>query len=170
MKNTLKQSSQENYHIIGQIIEDLRVAMVTTLPADGIPVSRPMYVQEVDENGHLWFFALQNSALMRQVRENHRVNVTFSSVEQSKFLSTSGIATEIYDRKKMEEIWDSNLKGWFTEGLETEGLVLLRLEMEDVEFWDEPSSPVARAMGFVKKMAREDIYQPGRHQKVDLRH
>ncbi len=38
------------------MIKDIRIAMMTTIDADGMLHSRPMYAQEADEHGDLWFF------------------------------------------------------------------------------------------------------------------
>jgi general stress protein 26 len=170
MKNGLKDFSSPDVKVIGEIIQDLKVGMVTTLNEEGGLCSRPMWVQEADSTGTLWFFTSRNSELMREIRENPHVNVTFSSPEKNKYLSTSGLGYEVYDQSKMQELWDPSLKAWYKEGLETPGIVLLKIEMRDTEYWDAPGSVVVRIVGFVKSMVSDEQYKPARHERVNLQH
>jgi general stress protein 26 len=169
VKNGLKNST-ENLHIVGDIIEAVRVGMLTTMSRDGLPSSRPMFVQEVDEQGQIWFFTSTTSKLVEQVRFNPQVQVTFADSGKNKFLTALAVASEIHDISKMQELWDPTLKAWFREGLETPGIVLLKLNMQEAEYWDSPHSPVVRITGLVKAMMSDQPYQPGRHERVDLRH
>ena len=169
MKNGLKHST-ENLHIIGDIIEKVRVGMLTTIGNDYVPNTRPMYVQEVDEQGQIWFFTSTSSFLVEQVRFNPKVHLTFADSGKNKYLTIQALATEVQDRQKMEELWDPTLKAWFKEGLETPGIVLLKVQPQDAEYWDSPNSAVVRIAGFVKAMVSDQTYQPGRHEHVDLRH
>jgi general stress protein 26 len=169
MKNGLTNAT-ENLHIIGDIIEAVRVGMITTMGADRIPASRPMWVQEVDEQGQIWFFTSTFSSLIKQVRENHKVHITFADSGKNKYLCANASAVEVDDQNKMKELWDPTLKAWFKEGLETPGIVLLKVTMEDAEYWDSPNSAVVRIAGLVKSMVSDQPYQPGRHEHVDLHH
>ena len=169
MKNGLA-NANENLHIVGDIIETVRVGMLTTTGSDGIPSSRPMWVQEVDQLGQIWFFTSTSSFLIQQVRQNPKVHVTFADSGKNKFLTAHAMASEVQDIKKMQELWDPTLKAWFKEGLETPGIVLLKLRMDDAEYWDSPNSAVVRIAGLMKAMVSDQPYQPGRHEHVDLHH
>lgn len=169
MKNGLANAS-ENLQIVGNIIEDVRVAMMTTFGSDGLPASRPMWVQEVDQFGQIWFFTSTSSYLVQQVRQNPKVHVTFADSRKNKFLTAHAMATEVQDHQKMKQLWDPTLKAWFKEGLETPGIVLLKLQMDDAEYWDSPNSAVVRIAGLMKAMVSDQPYQPGRHERVELHH
>ncbi|MFN8792301.1 MAG: hypothetical protein ACK5Y2_12680 [Bdellovibrionales bacterium] len=60
MKNGLKDASQENLHILGEILDDVRIGMITTFPGGREVSSRPMYLQQVDENGIFGFSPRQS--------------------------------------------------------------------------------------------------------------
>lgn len=170
MKNGLKEAAQENLHILGEILDEIRVGMITTVSPTGEIYSRPMYLQAVDEKGDLWFFTSTKSALIEQVRENNNLMITFADSNKNKFLSAQAMAKEVFDRAKMQELWTPYLKTWFKDGIDTPDLVLLKLEMQNVEFWDSPNAAAVKAVGMVKALITDEPYRPGRHEKVDMRH
>lgn len=172
MKNGLKKlkssDSRNNLYIMGDIIEKVRVGMISTVGADTVPSSRPMYVQEVDELGQIWFFTSTTSHLVERIRANPTVHITFADTDKNKFLTAIAHATEVHDRAKMQELWNPTLKAWFKDGLETPDIVLLKLQPEQAEYWDSPNSAVVRIFGFVKALVSDEPYAPGRHEKVNF--
>jgi len=169
MKNELKKSATEDMRIIGEIIDSATICMLTTHNHAGGLCSRPMYTQEADQNGNLWFFASTSTHVVSEIRNNHAVQITYSAGKE-KFVSASANAFEVFDRQKINELWTPMMKAWFPLGIETPELVLLRLELQDVEYWDTPSSPVTKVAGFFKAMVSNEPYKPGHHEKVNLHH
>lgn len=168
MKNELKKSTTEDLRTIGGIVEDAIIGMMTTYNHAGGLCSRPMYTQLIDANGNLWFFTSSASHLVEEIRSNHNVHITYCS-GKNKFVSASAKAYEVFDRARMIELWSPMMKAWFPLGLETADLVLLRLELQDVEYWDTPSSPVTRVAGFFKSMVGEK-YGLEHHEKINMHH
>lgn len=169
MKNELKKSPTEDLRIIGEIIDSAGICMLTTHNHAGGLCSRPMYTQELDENGNIWFFTSSGSHLVSEVRNNHQVHLTYTAGKE-KFVAASALAHEVFDRARMIELWTPMMKAWFPQGIETPDLVLLRLELQDVEYWDAPSSPVVKVAGFFKSMVSNEPYKPAHHEKVNLHH
>lgn len=169
MKNEMKKSTSHDLRVIGEIIEAATICMLTTYNSSGGLCSRPMHVLEVDTNGNIWFFTSTNSHVVSEVRNNHQVHLTFSA-SKDKFVSASGNAFEVFDREHMSELWSPMLKAWFPQGLDAADLILLRVELEDVEYWDSPSSPVIKVAGFFKSMVSHEPYKSGHHEKVNLHH
>ncbi|MFN8792302.1 MAG: pyridoxamine 5'-phosphate oxidase family protein [Bdellovibrionales bacterium] len=105
------------------------------------------------------------------MRENPRLMVTFADPHKNKYLAAQAQAQEVFDRAKMQELWTPYLKAWFKDGLDTPDLVLLKLEMQSVEFWDSPNSPAVKTLSPLKSIvSKDENFEPGRHEKVDLRH
>jgi general stress protein 26 len=173
VKNGLKKSD-ENLHIVGDIIETVRVGMLTAMGQDSAPLTKPLFAQEIDEQGQIWFFTSTSSVLLQQTRIHPEVYLTFADSNKHKYLAIVGTASEVTDQKKMEELWDPSLKTWFKEGLETPGIVLLKVQVQDAEYWDSPHSAVVRIAGFMKAMVSDQKFNPdlhgrGLHGRVDLR-
>lgn len=169
MQNEMKKSTTEDLRIIGNIIESASICMLTTYNHAGGLCSRPMYTQEADENGNLWFFTSSNSHLISEVRKNHHVQITYAAGKE-KFVSASGLAYEVFDRAHMIKLWTPMMKAWFPQGIETTDLVLLRVELQDVEYWDTPSSPVTKVAGFFRSMVGDKPLTESHHEKVNLHH
>lgn len=168
MKNRFKGVASNEQKIIGEIIEDIGVCMLTSINQIGGLHSRPMYVQEIDEDGSLWFFTSSESNLMEEINKIPVVNVTFSAFGKDKFLSATALAYEAYDQKKMQELWTPSLEVWFKDGIETKDITLLRLDLQDVEYWDSPSASMVKVAGVVKPLSAEAVFSPEKHRKIEL--
>jgi general stress protein 26 len=70
----------------------------------------------------------------------------------------------VRDRGKIEQLWKPSLKAWFPQGTSEPDLALLKVDVERAEYWDAPSSPVARAIAVVKGAPA----QAGEHRRLEL--
>lgn len=132
---------------VAALVEDARLCMLTTMTSDGRHLSRPMAVQEVEFDGDLWFFCDDASDKVAQLREHPQVNVAFSDDKHSAWTSLAGAATLVHDRAKAEELWSAPLQIWFSDGLDTPGLALIKVAVETAEYWDAPTSKVKQVVG-----------------------
>lgn len=151
MKNSLKNNSDQNRKKIGVIIEDLRVAILTTYNKQGRLSNRPMQVQEVDSQGVLWFFSSYNSRLIEEINLEPEVNLVFANSDKNEYLTASGLAEETQDLQKMQELWNPSLKTWYAQGLDTPGICLIKVEMDEVDFWDAPQANSVRFSRFAEQ-------------------
>jgi general stress protein 26 len=58
------------------------------------------------------------------------------------------------------------LKAWFPEGLEDPTLCLLKVSVEEAEYWEASSSTLVQLFGFVKAMATGQEADYGENKKV----
>jgi general stress protein 26 len=89
-----------------ELIEDIRIAMLTTAMPDGTLRSRPMATQRAESAGDLWFFTRASAAKAEEIRVNPHVNVSYASPRENRYVSVPGTATLVRDQRKMEELWD----------------------------------------------------------------
>ncbi len=167
MKNGLKKSVRRDLKTVAETIEEAAVGMLTTVDHNGGLCSRPMLVEELDEEGNLWFFTLSDSNLMEEVRKIPVVNLTFTA-GKDKFLSATAIGYEAFDKEKMAALWDPSLLKWFKDGLETPELTLLKLDLQEVEYWGSPHSVLFKVINFLKS-GDEQTAKAAEYKKVDLR-
>ncbi|MEV8376022.1 pyridoxamine 5'-phosphate oxidase family protein [Kribbella sp. NPDC056861] len=154
---------------VAQLVERARISMLTTMTAEGKHVSRPMGLQEVEFDGDLWFFASDDSAKAREIQANPQVNVSFSNEKSSEWTSISGTAELVHDRAKAEELWSAPLKVWFPDGVDTPGLVLIKVHADTAEYWEAPSSKVVRLIGAARAAATGDPDKfPSTNETVEL--
>ena len=141
---------------MAELVDDARISMFTTMTDDGRHVSRPMALQSVEFDGDLWFFAYDDSAKVAQVRSHPQVNVSFADNKGTAWTSVSGVAEVVHDRARMEELWSPPLEVWFPDGLDTEGIALLKVHAETAEWWEASDSKVRRLIGAVRAAVTGD--------------
>jgi general stress protein 26 len=167
-KENLDKNSPENLQIFNEIVSTIKVGMLSTFDPQGKLVSRPMYLQELDGQGQMWFFTSSFSQIAEHINANSQVHITFEDSQKNKYLAASGTGSIVNDRSRMEELWSPALKVWFREDLDTKGICLLKIHLDSAEYWDTPHSPVVKIVGLVKAMVSDEPYTPGRHTQVDL--
>lgn len=142
------QSSAELTHV-AKLIEDIPIAMLTTLEADGRLASRPMSALEMDAQGALWFFTDARSSKLDHLRA---VNLSFVDRDQGAYVSLSGHGEIDTDRGHIRSSWSVLAKPWFPDGPESSNLALLKFVPDTADYWDGPSSKMVRVFGLVASL------------------
>lgn len=142
------QSSAALTHL-AKLIEDIPIAMLTTIEVDGTLVSRPMSTLEMDADGALWFFTDTQSS---KVNRLGTLNLTFTDQDSAAYVSLSGRGELDTDRIRIRNLWNMAAKPWFPEGPESKNLALLKFIPDSADYWDGPSSKMVRAFGLVASL------------------
>lgn len=132
------------------MIEKVKIAMLTTVEADGSLHTRPMANNEADESGDLWFFTDKTESVAKNVAGNPQVGLGFSDPHGDNYVAISGTGTLVDDRATIDEKWDDILTAWFPGGKDDPKIVLLKVNPLRGEFWDTKSSTLTTVVGFVK--------------------
>ncbi|HVS47054.1 MAG TPA: pyridoxamine 5'-phosphate oxidase family protein [Verrucomicrobiae bacterium] len=151
---------------LNEMIRGIEIAMLTTVAKDGSLHSRPMATNEVDPDGTLWFFTRRDSAAAMESRAECRANASYSDPARSLYVTVSGNARLVNDRKKMQDLWDPRLAAWFPKGTDDPEMRLLRVSMERAEYWDFPSGALAVLASFARKVVRGDEQGPATHERI----
>ena len=107
----------------------------TTTLADSIG-ARPMAVQEVDDDGNLWFLSADDSHKNEELMRNPTVRLYFQGSKHSDFLVIDGNATISHDKDRTEELWKPIMKTWFTEGKNDPRISVIKVEPVEGYYWD----------------------------------
>lgn len=129
-------TSKEAAQKIKEMAEDIRVCMFCTELTELPIATRPMSVQEVDDNGNLWFISSKQSNKNFEILQDDRVQLIFSKVSDSHFLSLYGHATIYRDKSKIEEVWSPVAKAWFEEGENDPDVTVIKVRPTDAYYWD----------------------------------
>lgn len=159
----------ENVRKLGEMIKEIKFAMLTTAEPDGTLRSRPMATQTTEFDGTLWFFTAASAPKVEEIEQDHHVNLSYAAPDKNLYVSVSGKARMMRDRQKAQELWNPAYKAWFPKGLEDPDLALLKVNVEQAEYWDSSSSAVVHLVGFVKALATGERYHAGENEKMDLR-
>src|SRR5829696_9114291 len=98
-----------------ELIKDVKICMMTTVEPDGSLHSRPMYNQEADEAGDLWFFTKLQSPKVTEISKDGQVNLGFSNPSKQDYVSIAGRAVSRarprQDRGEVERAPESLVPG-----------------------------------------------------------
>jgi general stress protein 26 len=119
-----------------KLAEDARICMFVTYIGKEPSPSRPMALQQVDENGALFFFSAASSEKNFQLQNDSGVQLYFANGSASEYLSIYGRATISQDRAKIHELWNSWAKTWFQNGPDDPDLTLIKVQPISCEYWD----------------------------------
>ncbi|UIR57277.1 pyridoxamine 5'-phosphate oxidase family protein [Sphingobacterium sp. SRCM116780] len=98
--------------------------------------SSPMSVQEVDEDGHIWFLASKESEKYKNLLENNQAQLYFSDPSSMKYLSIFAVAQIVEDQNIIDKYWNKFVEGWFEKGREDPNIVLFKIIPEHAHYWD----------------------------------
>ena len=150
---------------LAELARDIRIAMLTTMDADGNHLSRPMAQQEIEFDGDLWFFAERSSRKVANIELNPAVGVTLSS--STTWISLHGSASIVDDLAKKKDLWNTWVESWFTDGPEDPNVVLIKVDPVGAEYWDTPGGRIASVINLVKSKLTGKQYE-GDNERVDL--
>lgn len=165
---TKKTEKKDAVAQLAELIQGIKVTMMTTVEKDGCIRSRPMWTQNTDFNGELWFFTHDATPKVEEVRGDHHVNLSYADSTRDRYVSVSGTGRVVRDQAKIHALWDPSLKAWFPKGVEDPDIALLCVRVEKAEYWDTPNKHMVQLVGFVKSVLTGEAYHPGGHEKIDL--
>jgi general stress protein 26 len=142
-------------------IRSIKFAMLTTENDAGYLHSRPMATLEAEDDGVLWFFTGRSTLKAHEIGRNPRVNLAYSDGGHDTFVSVAGEAHLVGDPDKAEALWNPLMQAWFPKGLEDPDLVLMRVDVDEAEYWDTASKKMTTLIRFAKSLAghgpRDDL-------------
>lgn len=133
--------TQKNLVEIASKMRGIDIAMLSTKPSGGEIASRPMSNNgDVDYDGDSYFFALGDTRIVADIEADDRVSLAFS-VEPGLltggglFISVEGRASIIRDKAAFKAHWVADLDAWFERGIDTPGLVMLKVHAKRIKYW-----------------------------------
>ena len=154
---------------LGELVQDIDIAMLTTFDDDGQLHSRPMLTLSAGADGILWFATDLRSHSAADIGREHQVAVSYVDPTAQRYLSVSGWAELVRDRSRARAFWRDALRAWFPDGPEARDFALMRVAVERAQYWDGASgeqvqliaAPVARYGP--ERYASEDASSLGPH-------
>lgn len=98
--------------------------------------ARPMSVQEVDDEGNIWFLSANDSHKDQEIAMNPNVTLYFQGSPHSDFLVINGVATASRDERKIKKLWEPIFKTWFTEGENDPRISVIKVTPTEGHYWD----------------------------------
>jgi general stress protein 26 len=128
---------------LAHFINDVRVAMLTTMSRDGMLHSRPMTLANGDSKetsaaievpGRLTFITHARSGVADDIARQPNVGLSMQSRTTQCFMR--GRARINSDRRRLGELWSQGHAIWFDGGINDPNAVLLEVDVTHAEYWD----------------------------------
>lgn len=133
---------------LSELISGIELAILTTTRPDGSLHSCPMAAHGVDPTGVLWFISGSNTEKVEAARSNQRVNLSFADHAAQRYVSISGFCELVRDHVKAKELWNPTYRSWFAGGLDDPNLILLKIAVQQAEYWDTSAGRMVDLPGF----------------------
>lgn len=123
-------------------MRDIDFAMLSTRTEGGAIAGRPMSNnRDVDYDGDSFFFAFDHARSIGDIARDPKVGLAFQGKKglfgkPPIFIAVEGEAELIRDQAAFAAHWVSDLDYWFKEGVETPGLILIKVHATRVHYWD----------------------------------
>jgi general stress protein 26 len=104
------------------IVADVEIAMLTTRRPDGMLVTRPMATQKRHGFADFWFVTDIRTEKIDELAADPHVSLAYYNSKSWEWVSASGRARVVRDRRIIEELYRPDWKAWFEdEGGEMDG-------------------------------------------------
>lgn len=134
--------SDLSLHDLSKKMAKLDFSMMTTQCLGGGTTARPMSNNgDVEYDGDSYFFAYSDSRKVQEIRADPHVSLTFTGAAgmlggPPLFVTVEGAASLIEDKATFEEHWTKDLDRYFPEGIDTPGVIMIKVHAKAIRYWD----------------------------------
>ena len=127
---------------LSEKMRDIDFAILSTRTEGGAIAGRPMSNnREVDFDGDSYFFTRDDSRTVSDIARDPQVGLGYQAKAgllgmRPFFLTAEGRAALIRDKAAFAAHWTKDLDRWFEQGVDTPGLVLIKVSAERLHYWD----------------------------------
>ena len=127
---------------ISEEMRDIDFAVLTTRSSGGALAARPMSNnRQVEFDGDTYFFTLGDTRTAADIEADPRVGLSYQSKSgmlglKPFFLTVEGRAELIRDKARFADRWTKDLDAWFKQGVDTPGLLMIKVHAERLHYWD----------------------------------
>lgn len=123
-------------------MSDIDFAMLLTRGANGAIAGRPMSNNgDVEYKGDSYFFTFEKSHTVDDIQRDATVSLSFTGPKglfgtRPLFIAVEGQAELIRDKVAFARHWTNSLDHWFKDGIDTAGIVLIKVHAARIHYWD----------------------------------
>jgi general stress protein 26 len=119
---------------LNDLLKNFSTAMMITRSGDRSMHGRPMSIAEIGGDGGLYFATSLDSGKLRDIELDPEVTLIFQG--DSVYISLQGAACLSTDPALISRLWSEAWRVWFPEGKNDPSLVILKIDPQDAEYWD----------------------------------
>lgn len=130
-----------------ELAEGVRTCFFTSNPGAFPADSTPMSVQDIDDDGTLWFISSTHSGRNRHIAVDPRVSLSFQNEGRSEYLVMHGEARVHTDRPTIEAHWTKLADAWFEDGIDDPRVSVISVRPRGGHYWE---TKAGRLVAFAK--------------------
>lgn len=128
--------AQRKLSEIAKQMSRIDIAMLSTHTANDQIAGRPMSNNgDVEYDGDSYYFTWEKSRMVADIEKQPKVSLSFQG-DKGFMVAVEGKAEVIRDRDAFEEHWNDSLDQWFKDGVDTKGVVMLKVHATRAHYWD----------------------------------
>ena len=118
------------------------IAILSTHTVGGQIANRPMSNNgDVSYDGNSYYFTFGDALTVRDIERDPNVALGFAGksgifTRSGLYIAVEGRAELIRDKAAFKAHWTGDLDQWFEQGVETPGLVLIKVHAKRITYWD----------------------------------
>jgi len=128
--------SDKSLSDLAEKMRDIDITMLSTHTDGGAIGARPMSNnRQVDYDGDSYYFTWEQSRMVDDIQRDPKVGLSFQG-EKAFAVAVEGTAELIRDKAAFKEHWTPDLDEWFEDGIDTEGVVMIKVGATRIHYWD----------------------------------
>ena len=128
--------SQLSLEDIAQKMRKIDITMMSTHTSGEEIAARPMSNnRDVDFDGTSYFFAMDDTRTISDISKNKNVGLTYLG-DGGFQIALEGDAELVRDKSEFESHWNPDLDKWFEDGVDTDGLVMIKVDATRIHYWN----------------------------------
>lgn len=126
---------------LAKAMRDIDFTMLNTHSESGEIAGRPMSNNaEVDYDGDSFYFSMEDTRTCDDIKRDPKVALSFQANtgllgKPGLMVAVEGHATLIRDKAAFAEHWTKDIDRWFAQGIDTPGLVLIKVQATRIHYW-----------------------------------
>ena len=168
MSEAKELTGPEGLKKIGDLISEIRFAMLTTVAQDGTFDSRPMATQKKEFDGTLCFLTAHDSRTVEEIAADAHVGLMYADPDKQSYVTVKGRANVSRDKAKIHELWNPMYKAWFPGGEDDPQIRVLRVDVDQAEYWEASDSKIVRSLKYLAAAATKGAVDVGTHGTVGV--
>jgi general stress protein 26 len=127
---------------LSETMRRIDFGMLSTRTEGGAVASRPMSNNgDVEYRGDSIFFTDEGARTVADIERDAQVGLTFTGAAglpggPPLFIAVEGNAALIRDKAQFAAHWTQDLDRWFEQGVDTPGLVMIRVRADRIHYWN----------------------------------
>jgi general stress protein 26 len=127
---------------LAEKMKDIDFSILSTHTEGGQIAGRPMSNnREVEYDGKSYYFAWEQSRVAQDIQADPKVSLALQANKSllgkpGIMITVEGSAELIRDKNEFKAHWSADLARWFEQGIDTPGMVLIRVNASRIHYWD----------------------------------